>query len=56
MVDNISNRCFNCVVCGNGYSDADQLEIHLRKEHTKTDFIAYFRAEEVKHVRSKEAN
>lgn len=39
---------FDCKLCGNGYSTSDQLEIHFRREHTKTDFIAYHKREACK--------
>ena len=41
-----------CKVCGNGYREADQLEYHFRKEHTKTDFIAYLKKQAVIEARN----
>jgi hypothetical protein len=35
-------KCF----CGNEYATGDEFEYHLRKEHTKTDMIAYFKKQE----------
>lgn len=32
--------------CGNCYSEGDVFEYHLRKEHTKTDMIAFFKKKE----------
>lgn len=42
-----------CKACGNGYDEADKLELHLRKEHTKTDFIAYLKKQAVVEARSR---
>jgi len=39
---------YDCELCGNGYSEADGLEYHFRKEHTKTDFIAYLKRNAVR--------
>ena len=41
----LEEKYFICKVCGNGYTDSDVLELHLRKEHTKTDFIAWLKRE-----------
>ena len=38
---------FNCRVCGNGYSDIDTLEFHLRKEHTKNELIHILKLDEL---------
>ena len=41
-----------CKVCGNGYDNADTLEFHFKKEHTKLDFIAYLKREAVRQATS----
>lgn len=41
------SKYYFCKLDGFGYDTADQLEIHLRKEHTKTDFIAWLKKEAV---------
>lgn len=39
----IDKQLWICELEGNGYYNSDALEYHLRKEHTKTDFIAYLK-------------
>lgn len=44
------SKYLSCLLCGNGYAEADQLEYHFRKEHTKTDFIAHLKKQAVREV------
>ncbi|NIQ14315.1 MAG: hypothetical protein GTO02_07895 [Candidatus Dadabacteria bacterium] len=38
---------YYCKLCKFGYEEADQLEYHFKKEHTKNDFIKYLKKEAV---------